>query len=432
MKRLAYLRTVNGQRSQYEKRRFARRRFNISQQLRGKNSMKTAEEATFQQAIFDDLQRFDNPPFRADLIAELTFSSSQPNPPQLHTLAKNYLDLLGRSRHPAAGRRHLAFHDDRQIKVLSVSYHLSSRRDAPAIRVELGRLSDLRQDLALIERIRRGDFERDEDEWRNRRSASGPSPLSRDPEDRADEELEEAFDSYRNVMRDTWERRLKADVLAAMREGHQQVLQERFLVWNELIVRRSVLDLLAMPPPGATAALHEAFGSPGRQLLLSEPTSLDLSHAPAISGDTERFRRAVSTSLDAFSNRRPWLFPLRVPLSATLLVVPPRNGIDLDNLARKVVPLVHDRWQPPRTHLVRVDVSRIPDARLQRLIGEQLASEKRFPHTSLTRYEVIELPRRRSDPPSGFVRVALGSGARASTLRRAVDDEIEEWMKTVD
>jgi hypothetical protein len=77
----------------------------------------------------------------------------------------------------AAGRTHLAFHDDRQIKVLSVSYHLSPVREALGIRVELGRLSDLRQDLAFIERIRRGAFERDEDDWRNRRSASGRSPF---------------------------------------------------------------------------------------------------------------------------------------------------------------------------------------------------------------------------------------------------------------
>ena len=395
--------------------------------------MKTAEEAAFQQVIFDYLQRFRRPPFRADLVAELTFSSNQPNPPQLHTLAKNYLDLLGRSRHAAAtGRKHLAFHDDRQIKVLSVSYHLSPAPDVPAIRVELGRLSDLRQDLALIERIWRRDFERDEGEWRGRRSAYELSPYSRDPRARADDELEEAFDSYRDVMSDVWERRLKPDVLTAMREAHQQVLQERFLVWNELVVRRSVLDLLAVAPRGALAPLHEAVGTAGRQLLLSEPTSLDLSHAPAVSGDTDRFVRAVSASLDAFSKRRPWLFPLRVPLSAILLVVPPPNGIDLDNLARKIVPLVHDRWQPPRTHLVRVDVARIPDRRLKRLIADQLASEKRFPQTSLTRYEVIELPRRRGDPPAGFVRVALGSGSHASTLRGAVDDVIEEWMEAVD
>lgn len=436
MNRLDYLRTRRGQRAQYDARWRARRRFIVNQPLRGKGSMKPREKVAFQQALLESLERFSWPPFRADLTCELAFYSNQPTPPQLHTLAKNYLDLLGAAQHlTTTSRKHLVFRDDRQIKLLSVSYHLSAGLDSPSIHVEVDRLSRLRDDLSLLERIERDDFQRDDDSpsWRSHRR----DRYDQDREDRAGEDMEEAFNSFNDMTRNRafWEERLAPNVLDAMLQMEQQMVQEKFLIWNQLIIRRSVLGLLQRGRPARdkwAASLSEAVGAMHRQLLLSEPTTLDLTHAPTVEGDSNRFFRGISNSLSAFKRDRPWLFPLRLPIAATILVVPPPNGIDLDNLARKIVPIIHDLWSPPRTHLAQTDLASISDERLRTLFSTQLEAERRFPRTSLTRYEVVELPRIAKDPAEGFVRVALGSGTEFDTIRATIDDQIDNWERDLD
>jgi hypothetical protein len=66
------------------------------------------------------------------------------------------------------------------------------------------------------------------------------------------------------------------------------------------------------------------------------------------------------------------------------------------------------------------------------LFEDQNRAERRFPAVSLVRYEVVELPRILADPPSGFVRVAIGAGAMADTLRGALDDKIEKWKRSLE
>ncbi|TCN37855.1 hypothetical protein EV644_15020 [Kribbella orskensis] len=87
-------------------------------------------------------------------------------------------------------------------------------------------------------------------------------------------------------------------------------------------------------------------------------------------------------------DRFPILAPLRVPLRVVLLVVPPRQGKDLDNLALSVLPAVRDALNGP----------------------------------DITAYEVIELKRTAADPEAGLLRFALGSGSQhGSTWQRATD-----------
>lgn len=87
--------------------------------------------------------------------------------------------------------------------------------------------------------------------------------------------------------------------------------------------------------------------------------------------------------------RFPILAPLRVPLKVVLLVVPPRQGKDLDNLALSVLPAVRDAPNGP----------------------------------DITAYEVIELKGTAADPEAGLLRFALGSGSQhGSTWQRATDD----------
>lgn len=69
---------------------------------------------------------------------------------------------------------------------------------------------------------------------------------------------------------------------------------------------------------------------------------------PTQEGDTEIFKERVRQTMDEFSKQFPLLKPLLTNLSLTILYVPPKNqDIDLDNLARYIVPLVNEAIKPP-------------------------------------------------------------------------------------
>ena len=397
--------------------------------------MRQAEKRAFQEKILAGLEQFSWPTFRAHLACELAFYSDQPDPPQLHTLAKNYLDLLATPEHLSPiKRRHLVYRDDRQIKLLSVSYHLSADWSGASIHIEVDRLSRLREDIRLVDRIRRDDFEEDKDSNLGRYGCRRPGTYDDELEDRLRDEMEEAFRSYKHSRshHKSWLRKLSSDVYTAMLEMDQRILQEKFLAWNEAIVRRMVLGILdqgARERRSGLLGLSEAVCGLQRQLLLSEPTSLDASHAPMKSGDTTRFLSEITKALSRFETQYSWLFPLRIPLAATIVVVPPPSGIDLDNLAMKVIPLINGQWSPPRSTLGTFDVNSVSDRRLRGLFRAHVQAERRFPKISLARYEVIEIPRSQTDPPSGFVRIALGSGLDPTTIRGAMDQQVRKWKE---
>jgi hypothetical protein len=103
------------------------------------------------------------------------------------------------------------------------------------------------------------------------------------------------------------------------------------------------------------------------------------------------------------------LFPLKTQAGITILFQPPECGsIDLDNLARRIVPFVNEEWYQER----------------------QMAM-KRMPKHSITHYQVIQLPRLSGDSEHGFVRLILESGEGFETLWRKIDTLADRWEKKV-
>lgn len=444
MERPNFFNTRKGQRLQLIARRLERRRFLIDvERLRGKGSMKAREQLEFQKEILAELDRRGFSTFRGPVVTELVFFSSQPNPPMLHTLAKNYLDLLEK---PVSGlktdRKRLVYHNDRQIKLLSVLYHLSPDVGTPSIHIEIDRLSRLRADLDLFERINRDQFEK---ERYPHRSSSSERFIRHEHED-PHEAFNRAYEALSNTIRskEFWVKKVSEEAYQALLEIDTRMAQKAFLTSTESSVRDAVLHSLRHDKRlrnknvselnlGNTriridpVEMHASLRDMMRSLLVFQPSSVDLSHAPEHSGDSDRFEKAIRSAIADFRNRYKWLFPLRIPLSAIIMVVPPPNGIDLDNLARRIIPIVHEIWEPPRSRLHMIDLGRVNDENLRRHFQLELEAEKRFPKISLTKYEAVELPRSKEDPPHGLVRIALGNGLNPESMRARIDDVLRDW-----
>lgn len=94
MNRGDYILTQEGQNNLLLRRRLKRLYFRIKQEPKSKNSIDEEEKKYFQQQVVQTLHDFQRRAYRSTVIMEIDFYCNQYNPPAIHTLAKNYLDLL--------------------------------------------------------------------------------------------------------------------------------------------------------------------------------------------------------------------------------------------------------------------------------------------------------------------------------------------------
>ncbi len=404
--------------------------------------MSEKEQLAFQSEVVAEMTARRRRTLTAPVVLELDFSASQANPPELHTLAKNYIDLL---ETPVAAldsrRHHLWFKNDRKIKVLAVSY--GNHLGGPSIRAKVVPLVDFRDNLALLERIRRKDFkEHVRDRYRSSQFDDNDDGDD-DRDDHADERAyEELSDFQRN--RPYWVSVMTEEGYAAMLQTHLAKAQQSFLARNDRLLEWSLTNLLSRPTSRESEFSYLDVLQPAyRRPLMTDTISLPLGHRPQQQGESPAFKQRVEAALDAFRTRWPFMFPLRTLLAVTILVVPSvrqvaaerareahPNGIDLDNLARKIVPIVHRVLLPPSTYGRAYDLPKRAGP-TDDLSAKVDAAEHRFPKYSVTRYSAIELPRASDDPSEGFVRLMFGDGLPGTGLLDSVDEKVSRWERRV-
>lgn len=338
-------------------------------------------------------------------------------------------------------RNRLLFDNDRRIKGLIVNYHLEHSTPGPWIAVRLASLASFRADLELLDRVRRKDLQSADSykQWRFEEWCEHEDGVFTEGRHwRYDEE------PVRNLAeflagRPEFEKQFGRDAFEAQLWMHRRFAQETHLSNADRQIRLGLSQLL-MPRPRLVdvdeflGKLHDSLDLLSRELVFSEPYSLELMHTPLKKGDSKEFKNRARSSLDEFRTRFGVLFPLVCPVSATILFVPPERAEekDLDNLARLVIPFVHEALQPPATDLHAIDIDNIKDQNLKQLWQNQKERLPKMPPYSVKSYQVFEIPRKRDDPPEGFVRLALGSGTRMSSFWRDVDDYLDKWKDEVD
>lgn len=435
MRRSEYLETQAGQYHRRRSRRMQRQYLVVTgHEPKSKNAISQKEEVAFQQQILAQMKRFGRRAYRSKVIMEIDFCSHQNDPPAIHTLAKNYMDLL---QEPVEGsgipRRRVLLDDDRLVEVLIVNYCLRPRVSGPEIRMRVDTLRNFIEDLELLERVRRNDF-RDGgvthyhavwDEYDHER-----------PEDRLSDVMSELRDWQQS--RADVEAQWGSDAYAGMERAYRMQAQELHLEARQPGLR----ELLAVLAPHLHAGCGpelSAILEQMRDMVITPPFMLDLTHAPSQDGETAIFRGAVAQALESFKSSHPILFPLLTTMGVTVFCVLPagqssggrQEYVDLDNLARYVMPAVHDVLQPPSATVRTFDVETITDTASREFFRQRLARLARTPKISVTQYQIIRLPRTDGDPDQGLVRLALSDGRPGSSLWQRMDDALDAWEDQV-
>ncbi|CAN5782899.1 hypothetical protein BH23CHL8_BH23CHL8_30730 [soil metagenome] len=421
----SYWETPEGRAHQRTSRALRRGRVLVNQEPAQKGRPGNRSAGEFQSEVREQLRGFGAwPRPRAALALDVAFTTSRKQPPQIEKLAKHYLDLLGARPRKDRSVGPL-FKDDRQVKLLHVTCQHAWDPDQPKAEPSIFIRSETRAD-ALAEMSLAGEVVRrqhndrlgwtDEDRLERDEVAEEQSleladrwATSPNPRERQTAALLRSF-----VMRDRQERFLKGndawltDVF--IHHGHQLL--------NGADPRQRELAKLAARL-GDEALLPALVETP-RAALLHTMTSIELPPLPVEPGDYRAFRDGVAAACRDYISRRPGLQPLLVPLRVTLLVVPPAQGKDLDNILLDVLPAVNEHLRPHlEPWLLDAGAGPLEEGLADRLLDWRIKGLRRL--RSLVRYsvwsaQVLELHRAPDDPEEGILAMVLGHGLNLDSI----------------
>lgn len=369
--------------------------------------MNDADQLAFRSAVASSMGK--RLPFQSQVMLELDLVATAKTPPAIHTVAKNFLDLTYGSR---SARGHL-LRDDRQVRYLAVRYSAQPGATRPSVVLRATRMSLFREDVRLARDILYNQMDQ-----------------SDDIDDNAIENLRDLEANRADIVA-----RRGEDTFEALRQFDLNQVQGGWLLRTERLLHSAVLALLADDGKASDAIHLGGVKLPAaepeelhRGWLCSAAVSLKLAPLPNKKGDSVAFQAEVTKALKDVRTAHPFLFPLATELAVFILLVPPADGsgIDLDNLALKVIPIVHTVLEPPGRGR-NVNLARVRDPMAKSHLEAREKASRGIPSNHVTRYEVLALPRTSGDPAVGSVRLVLCDGARGLTLAGAVESLIAEW-----
>jgi|SRR5690625_889480 len=401
IRKLDYLyRTGKGQYIQFLNRISQELRLSIPVEPRSKNGINEKEKKIFQLYVHKQMTKLKRRTFQSNVIIEIDFFSTISNPPQIHTLTKNYLDLLSAPiDNTQINRKNLLYKDDRQIKVLIANHHVEKKHNSPKINIKIARLSNFIKDLKLIQQIEINDFDCD----------------ARDSNIDIDELLESKNTRHYGNWLEKYEiyNEIKASERLYDTTNNDEPISNLFLhraqqsFFTEL--NFDITDLARIFIGNENKEISNANESSGylSEILdiidkfiepnyrkfyfsLKDITRMTIFDLPRKKGETKKFRNKISEILDQYTKQFPFLDPLLVNLSLVILYIAPKGvEIDLDNLARRVIPYINQKLKPLGTWYHRVN------------------KESGYIQKTITEYQIIQLPREKEDPRKGAIKILL-------------------------
>jgi len=408
MNKLDYLfETRSGQLSKY----YARMRKNfcmdITMEPKSKNSITISQKRKFQWSVLQELEKNNKRAFSGPIAIELDFYPTENNPSHIHSLPKNYLDLLGKPLQKSK-RKNLLFKDDRQVEMLIVNYHIERRNKNPLISIKAVSMHNLKQDLMLLHKIRHNSFQYEDE-------------LIYDFNDLLDE------DNTSELISNLDEAVIQNHELKTREDFFDQETYENMMKINLYNIQSSLfsldkirpLDLLSLYPditkrvyPVLPSHQFMTLNEQSRRLIISPPFSPLNSHTlPNEMRGKKEFKKEIRESMIEFKKKYHFISPLLINISLTILYIPPNRyeEVDLDNLARYIIPQVNEILKPTG----------------KRFFAEE--REKGFTQNSITQYQVIRIPRVESDPEEGIAQLVINNKKTSTSILNDLDSIIDRW-----
>jgi hypothetical protein len=406
-----FLASDEGQRLISRRRWYRRLRIRVNSiEPRSKAAMAPDQCRGFQEQVHSQMANLRRRAYRGPIVLRLGFTTTERNPSHIHTLAKNFLDLLGPSQSGPAGRRGLLYQDDGQVHGLTVRCEHGGK--TPQISIEGRSLGDFREDLAVAMAVGSGDDD------------SASDTLDDDP-------------SYPSAL-DHWERDEFVRIFGeaawqAQIVRFQQGVQRGLLRYPRLRIHDLAYLYRSLDTRfGLDRSVSDTLSGRREEHIVSSPFRITLRELPQHPGASAEYRAHVVQQLQAFRSRfKKLLSPIRIPIGLEVVVKPPPYSRliaahDLDNILRRyLVPGVVETFEPP-SHYHWANDAAYPGGSSQ----DKRDQPPRSTATGLIRLEAWRIPRASNDLSPGFVSLALvadefGYGGSL----RAIDGVVDTWLE---
>lgn len=396
---------------------------------RQKDSMPEADKLEIQRQLSEMMASAGRRPFRGAVAMRLNIHTTARNPTHSHHIAKNLLDLFGKTM---VGRpRGILYHDDKQIHALSVvcTHGGEAAADKKAaekyavIRGDIRPLRHLLEDLTIGMEVEEAREESDAMSY--------------------EMDFEHAVEHYIGVRKD---KLFYASLMDDASYAHylrsaQQRAQELYLSRHRLAARdlhHLFLQRESEPESIDIADMWE-------KVFAMSPLRIKLSELPHEKDSSRIWKAEIEQKLKEFQAKHDWLFnPMLTPVALEVVIRPPAPSRikalhDLDNVLRTyLMPKVLKILQPISDHAFSVDF----DALARRLDTPEVPAgfaawvrARKTPPAStrigVTRYDAWRLPPA-ADGEKGFVSVALVSDMTGTNgVTQRLDRDLEDWEEIV-
>jgi len=359
-----YLQTLQGKISRYNYNKWNRRLWTIiyPNKLKSKDMINHKEELDFQKLILQELKRLRKRAFRSKIILEVIFSAGVENQTQIHTLAKNYLDLFGKPISKDFGRKGLIYFDDSQIEILSIKHKLKPHfitKKYPdkqnSIEIYAMNIKKFMECLPIACDLYQK-IENDNSLWQEETKETSKKVFDADILSICNSYFNSYFGQYLGqCLCSDYDFDFDLGFIDFMPKKDRIKLIKQL---KEISLQRYIANIFAIDEHKlCSTLLHESFW----WNLLKETSEfsniirIDLSNF----SKTKEIKQKIKNNLISLKGTSFSKLPLRVPISLTILL--PKNFIksslkDLDNFVREVIiPPFLDIFQPPP--ILRLDWS---------------------------------------------------------------------------
>ena len=407
----------------------------IDQEPRSKSISKKGE-IYFQNKVLEALKKRRKRAYASPIVLQIDFYTSQKTPPGIHSLAKNYLDLL---EAPVSGLKtkykKILYNNDSQIKLLIVNYHLGK---GPAIHINVETLRNFIYDLDLIRRIRSDDFEESEkyDEYGLSKARDELRGILNEDDLDKDDDFPIRDLKKLEAQKDLYIKKHGLKSYSTYRNFIICYIQRRYLKYRHLDINwlLSIFPSYYLKEKSKATGIKmfENIAMIGRNFVST--LGIRLPSKPTEKEKAKEFKKAIKVVLEDFKKKYPVLFPIKSVLGITVLFLPPKNEFtDLDNLAKKyIVPFVNEIVQPPRSYAEIINIDSMTDDFFKKHYLEELKRLPKNPRYSIVQYQIIEIPRLENDPAEGYIRLFFNEGGYESNLWFKIKHILDKWQDALD
>jgi hypothetical protein len=415
-----YLKTLKGRLNRYNWRKLTGSTYyKFSSEPPGKNT-NCIEKIEFQRKVLRKLKKSKKRAYRSRIAAEIDIYPTSQTPPHIHKASREMINLFEQPlKQSGITRKGLIYQNDNQIAYLSVRYNFDTSEKA--IRAEFAPIRNFFEDLRLSYYIMTGDF----DEFIDRcdlEEKINEIEGSREGRDFS-RTMEKLHETERD--KDAYIKMLGEKAYNAMLLMDKLDAQKALLNMSKLTVRdiHSVLNTSGIFEK--SSALRE-ISEIAADWVTNTPIKMQFPDIPTENNQTSIYKHKILTSLKKFKKQFSILYPLYTPVILEAIYKPPLASKsfykDLDNIMGWFVPIFHDIFKPPPSHLSLIDPENIKDDDLKIKI-QRLPKSVKY---SVSGFEIIEIPRHQEDKSSGYVVIGIAPGSYASSsIRNRISKIIE-------